>query len=77
MLINLLKANNETGYFVGDDLTVADLKVFCTLNFLVSGFLKNIPANLVSYLLICLFFKNQKLLYFCKKVMAVSASEIE
>lgn len=47
-LNQLLVANGSTGYLVGDDLTVADLKLFWLIDWLTMGILDGIPTSLID-----------------------------
>eukprot|EP00052_Salpingoeca_macrocollata_P009389 m.74133 g.74133 ORF g.74133 m.74133 type:complete len:226 (+) comp17077_c0_seq2:1169-1846(+) len=47
-LLKILKENGNTGFFVGNSLTVADLKVINVMKFIVSGFFAHIPSNLLD-----------------------------
>jgi len=47
-LNQLLIDNGSTGYVVGDDLTVADLKLFWLLDWLTMGILDGIPTSLID-----------------------------
>lgn len=44
----LLAANGSTGFIVGADLTVADLKIYWLIDWLVSGMLDGIPTSLID-----------------------------
>ena len=44
----LLDANGRTGFVVGNDLSVADLKLYWICDFLTSGDLDGIPTNLLD-----------------------------
>lgn len=44
----LLVANGNTGFLVGDSLTVADLKLYWIIDWLTSGILDGIPTSLVD-----------------------------
>lgn len=44
----LLVANGQTGFIVGDQLTVADLKLYWIIEWLNSGILDGIPTNLTD-----------------------------
>ena len=42
----LLENNSNTGFIVGKDLTVADLKLYWIIDWLTSGILDGIPTSL-------------------------------
>lgn len=44
----LLKSNGNTGFIVGDRLTVADLKLYWIMDWLSSGMLDGIPTTLLD-----------------------------
>ena len=44
----LLIANGSTGFIVGDSLTVADLKLYWIIDWLISGILDGIPTSLID-----------------------------
>ncbi|MEJ2360171.1 MAG: glutathione S-transferase [Gammaproteobacteria bacterium] len=44
----LLNANGNTGFIVGDSLTVADLKLYWIIEWLTCGMLDGIPTSLVD-----------------------------
>lgn len=44
----LLKSNGNTGFIVGDHLTVADLKLYWIMDWLTSGMLDGIPTTLLD-----------------------------
>jgi len=44
----LLQANGGNGFIVGNDLTVADLKLYWIIDFLTNGSLDGIPTSLVD-----------------------------
>ena len=47
-LNQLLLDNGSTGYVVGDDLTVADLKLYWLIDWLTMGILDGIPTSLID-----------------------------
>jgi len=47
-LNQLLLDNGATGYLVGDDLTVADLRLFWLIDWLTMGILDGIPTSLID-----------------------------
>jgi len=47
-LDQLLRDNGSTGYVVGDQLTVADLKLFWLVDWLTMGILDGIPTSLID-----------------------------
>jgi glutathione S-transferase len=47
-LNQLLLDNGSTGYLVGDDLTVADLRLFWLIDWLTMGILDGIPTSLID-----------------------------
>lgn len=44
----LLLVNGRTGFIVGNNLTVADLKLYWIIDWLTSGILDGIPTNLID-----------------------------
>jgi glutathione S-transferase len=44
----LLEANGNTGFIVGDNLSIADLKLYWIIDWLTSGILDGIPTTLVD-----------------------------
>jgi glutathione S-transferase len=44
----LLVANGSTGFIVGNDLTIADLKLYWIIDWLTMGLLDGIPKNLLD-----------------------------
>jgi glutathione S-transferase len=44
----LLIANGSTGFITGNNLTVADLKLYWIIDWLTSGMLDGIPTSLVD-----------------------------
>jgi prostaglandin-H2 D-isomerase / glutathione transferase len=44
----LLTANGSTGFIVGDSLTIADLKLYWIIDWLISGILDGIPTSLID-----------------------------
>ncbi len=47
-LENLLKQNINSVYFVGDDLTIADLAIWRLLGWLKSGIIDGVPTNILE-----------------------------
>ena len=47
-LENLLKQNTKSIYFVGNDLTIADLAIWRLLGWLKSGMLDGVPTNILD-----------------------------
>jgi glutathione S-transferase len=47
-LERLLVANGSTGFFVGNNLTIADLKLYWIIDWLTMGILDDIPKNLID-----------------------------
>ena len=48
MLEQRLQANGESGFFVGDSITMADLIIWRLLGWLISGILDGIPTDLLD-----------------------------
>ena len=44
----LLVANGDTGFIVGNTLTIADLKLYWIIDWLTIGILDGIPSNLID-----------------------------
>ena len=47
-LENLIKENNESKWFVGENLTIADLAIWRLLGWLSSGMLDGVPKNILE-----------------------------
>jgi glutathione S-transferase len=60
--------NGATGYLVGDDLTVADLKLFWLVDWLTMGILDGIPTSLVD--------GHEQLLAWRKNITAVREARL-